>query len=256
MQPKIVLARASDAWHQALGGYPSTHILKPQIEKKPTVIFDEEYGARLARRLDLARFDTRIEEFDGLPALVIERFDRAHGLRVHQEDFNQALGAAGNQKYQEIGGVVSLRRVADTLYRYATTSDIDKLAQMTTLAVAVGNLDMHTKNLGLLHPASGDVTLAPAYDVVPMAHHRDSDGKMALAVNKKYQHSEVTRADLVAEMQTWGARRPEQLVQSTLERLFEIAEGEQPLDGAYPLLRDDVLRFTRNLIEGRAVGGG
>lgn len=255
VQPKIVLAWASDAWHQALGGYPSTHILKPQIEKKPTVIFDEEYGARLARRLDLARFDTRIEEFDGLPALVIERFDRAHGLRVHQEDFNQALGAAGNQKYQEIGGVVSLRRVADTLYRYATTSDIDKLAQMTTLAVAVGNLDMHTKNLGLLHPASGDVTLAPAYDVVPMAHHRDSDGKMALAVNKKYQHSEVTRADLVAEMQTWGARRPEQLVQSTLERLFEIAEGEQPLDGAYPLLRDDVLRFTRNLIEGRAVGG-
>jgi serine/threonine-protein kinase HipA len=255
IQPKIVLAWADDSWNQAIAGYPSTHILKPQLERSPTVIFDEEYGARLARGLNLADFDTRIQVFDGLPALVVERFDRAQGSRVHQEDFNQVLGASGNQKYQEIGGVVSLGRVADTLYRYAASSDIDRLAQMTTLAVAAGNLDMHAKNLGLLHPASGDVTLAPAYDVVPMAHHRDTGGKMALAVNKKYRHSEITRRDLVAEIQTWGVRRPDQLVESTLEQLNETATREHPLKGAHPELRDEVLRFTRNLLNGREVGG-
>ncbi|HEY9392869.1 MAG TPA: HipA domain-containing protein, partial [Nocardioides sp.] len=41
------------------------------------------------------------------------------------------------------------------------------LAQMAVLAVAVGNLDMHAKNLGILHPLDNEPRLAPAYDVVP-----------------------------------------------------------------------------------------
>ncbi|WP_348681174.1 HipA domain-containing protein [uncultured Microbacterium sp.] len=106
-------------------------MLKPQLPTRPTVIFDEEYGARLSRRLGLAAFDTRVEEFDGLPTLVIERFDRAGGARIHQEDFNQVLGASANQKYQELGGVVSLARVAGALSQYAGSEDVLRLAQTT-----------------------------------------------------------------------------------------------------------------------------
>ena len=113
--------------------------------------------------------------------------------------------------------------------------------------VAISNLDMHTKNLGLLHQASGEVSLAPAYDPVPMAHHGDADGKTALAVNKKYRHAEITRADLVAEMQTWGVRRPGQVVDATLGRLDEIVAHEQPLDGAHPRLQEAIVQFIRNL---------
>lgn len=255
VQPKIVLAWVDGAWNQVVGGYPSTHILKPQLERKPTVIFDEEYGARLARGLGLSDFDTRIDVFDGLSALVIERFDRSAGERVHQEDFNQALGAAGNQKYQEIGGVVSLERVARTLYSYAATEDIKTLARIVILAVAIGNLDMHTKNLGLLHPASGEVTMAPAYDLVPLAHHGDADGRMALSVNKKYRHADLTAADLVSELRTWGARRPQSLVHDALEELRELARVETPLAGAYAGLQDDVARSIGNLIEGKPVAG-
>ncbi len=254
VQPKIVLARIDGGWNQVIGGHPSTHILKPQLEKKPTVIFDEEYGSRLARGLGLAQFDTRIEEFDGLPALVIERFDRIGGARVHQEDFNQALGASGNQKYQEIGGVVSLERVAQTLRSYAGGADIRSLARMTTLGLAIGNLDMHTKNLGLLHPASGDVSLAPAYDVVPMSHHTDAAGKLALAINKKYRHADLVADDLITELRVWGVRRPEPLVREALEELQALVQFEVPSDGAHPNLQEDILRFVRNLLDGRAIG--
>lgn len=254
VQPKIVLARAGEEWNQVVGGYPSTHILKPQLEKKPTVIFDEEYGSRLARGLGLARFDTHIEEFDGLPALVIERFDRTGGQRVHQEDFSQALGASGNQKYQEIGGVVSLERVAQTLRSVAGAEDIHAFARMTTLGLAIGNLDMHTKNLGLLHPPSGDVSLAPAYDVVPMAHHIDTDGKVALAVNKKYRHADLTAEDLITELRVWGVRRPEALVRTMLEELQSLVQSQAPLAGAHPGLQDEILRFVGNLLDGRAAG--
>lgn len=254
VQPKIVLVRTNDGWEQALGGYPTTHILKPRLESRPTLIFDEEYGSRLARGLNLANFDTTIEDFNGLPAIVIERFDRVAGSRVHQEDFSQALGASGSQKYQEFGGGVSLRRVADTLDRSGNPEDRRTLGRMAVFAVAIGNLDMHSKNLGLLHPESGDVQLAPAYDVVPLAHQPDGDGRMALAINKKYRHDQITRNDLITEIHSWGLRGANKLVDDVLSELLVAVQSEVPLEGSSPVVQDDIERFIRNLVEGRSAG--
>ena len=254
VQPKIALARTETGWAQALGGLPTTHIIKPRLTGAlASTIFDEEYGARLARRLSLLTFDTTIERFAGLDALVIERFDRREGLRVHQEDFSQILGAHGPQKYQEIGGRVSLRRVADVLQRFTSAEDLRRLARMVVLAVGIGNLDMHTKNLGLLHQPVGEIGLAPAYDLVPQGH-RPGDGRMALAVNRRYRHADLTRDDLVAELTTWGLRRAEHLVDETLARLNEAIEAEEPLPGAHPEVKEYVRRYTTNLVRHRPAG--
>lgn len=253
VQPKITLARTDDGWAQALGGAPTSHILKPQLRENPTMIFDEEYGARLARGLGLASFDTRVEDVAGLPALVIERFDRRDGERLHQEDFNQALGASGNQKYQELGGVVSLQRVAAEVGRSAAGGALRTLAQMVTLSTAVGNLDLHTKNLGLLHPESGDVRLAPAYDVVPHAHLA-GDGELALAVDGEYRLARVERGDLVAEFASWGLRRADAIIEETLDRLDALLVAEEPLDGCTPVMHDQLRAFVSNLLAGRAMG--
>ncbi|NGN93597.1 type II toxin-antitoxin system HipA family toxin [Nocardioides sp. KC13] len=90
------MARNDNGWHRALDGYPSTHILKPVTPDFPSMIYDEEYGARIAQALGLTTYETFIEEFAGTPALVIERYDRGHEVdgvpsRMHQEDFNQAI---------------------------------------------------------------------------------------------------------------------------------------------------------------------
>lgn len=255
VQPKAVLVRAEMGWAQALGGYPTTHILKPQLDgDSATVIFDEEYGSRLARRMSLAHFATSVEEFDGLHALVIERYDRAGGERIHQEDFSQVLGATRSEKYQESGGVVSLKRVAESLTKYTPGGNVARLARMVVLAVGIGNLDMHTKNIGLVHSADGDVTLAPAYDVVPQAH-MPNDGKLALAVNKRYRHREMTRDDLLAEFVGWGLRNAAVVIGSALEELAVIVREEVPLDGAHPLLQERILVFIDNLQYGSPVGG-
>lgn len=247
VQPKILLTRTSEGWAQALGGEPTTHILKPQlVGDKATVIYDEEYGSRVARALGVADFTTRVDEFAGRAALVIERYDRVDGDRIHQEDFNQALGASGNQKYQELGGVVSLRRVAAVLQRNAPASDLRRLAEMVVLATAIGNLDLHTKNLSLLHPIDGDVHLAPAYDVVPQAH-LPGDGRMALAIHGKYRHADITRDDIVAEASAWGLRRAEQVVTDTLEHIKTIVDAEAPLVGAHPALQEDIQGFLERL---------
>lgn len=254
VQPKVVLARTSRGWAQALGGFPTTHIIKPQLDgDHASIIFDEEFGSRLARGLGLADFETWIEAFDGLNALVIERYDRVNGVRVHQEDLSQALGASKNEKYQEIGGVVSLRRGADLITRHASGGDLRRLARMVILTLAVGNLDMHTKNIGLMHPEDGRVALAPMYDVVPQVHLAN-DGRLALAINGVYRHAAVTASDLSAEFTSWGLRRADALVELTLVEIKSLLDREAPLTGAHDALHADVSGFVSNLLGGRPAG--
>jgi len=256
VEDKIVLARTGDTWNRVLDGRPSTHILKPASAAHPTVIYDEEYGARIARAVGLASFATWIDNFAGTPALVIERYDRAAdapGGRLHQEDFNQVLGARGDQKYQNIGGVVSLARVARALTSAAGVESLRRLLAVTTLAAAVGNLDLHTKNLSLLHPPDGTMTLAPAYDVVPQTHH-DNDGLMALAVDAEYAHAALTREHLIREGLSWGLADAAGVVDATLAAVREAAASEAPHALAHAGLRGDVERFAANLADGRQAG--
>ena len=124
-----------------IDGWPSTHILKPESRDYPTSIYDEEFGARFARAAGLSSFPTWIEEFEGVPALVIERYDRSPDApqgRIHQEDFNQVLGAAGNQKYQKYGGKVSLERIARVFSALGDGDSLDRLFKLVVVSVAVG----------------------------------------------------------------------------------------------------------------------
>lgn len=256
VQDKIVLARKKNHWFQVLEGYPSTHIIKPPSIRYPTITFDEEYGFRAAKAAGLTTFDAWIEDFGGVPGLVIERYDRSPDApqgRIHQEDMNQALGASKNEKYQEFGGKVSLKRVADVLGRNGDRHSVQQLLKLLAVSQALGNLDMHGKNIGMLHAHDGSTRIAPAYDVVPQTH-LDSDGKMALAINRKYVHATITIDDLIAEAQSWKVRSPRAIITEALEAVDTFVRMESPVEDAYAGLQDDIARFTGNLLDGRPTG--
>lgn len=256
VQDKIVLARTGDTWNRVIDGWPSTHILKPLSRDYPTVIYDEEYGARFARAAGLTSFPTWIEEFEGVPAVVIERYDRSPDApqgRIHQEDFNQVLGAAGDQKYQKYGGRVSLGRVARVFSATGDRDSLERLFKLVAVSVAVGNLDMHAKNLSLLHPPDGSITLSPAYDVVPQAH-QPTDGEVALAVNGEYRHAALTLDHLATEGTTWGLANAADIALDTLSTILDLASAEAPHPEAHPGLNGDIEAFTRNLLQGHAAG--
>lgn len=145
--------------------------------------------------------------------------------------------------------------VADTLQRHTPETNLRQFARHVVLAAAIGNLDMHTKNIGLLHSPDGEVGLAPAYDVVPHAH-RDNDGRLALAVNGIYDHARVTAEDLSVELSAWGLRRGAQLARSTLEELEAALSDEDPMADAHPSLAETVEGFVRNLLAGNSAGVG
>lgn len=239
VQEKVLLARVGDRWAQCLYGYPSTHILKPVARPHTDMIFNEEYASRVARALGLAPYATSIESFEGTDALVIERYDRdeaAPGHRVHQEDFNQALGASGAEKYQEHGGKVSLARVASVVASVEGPDGLVRLLTLVTLAVAVGNLDMHAKNISLLHLPDGSSRLAPAYDVVPLTHYPGIDGRMAMAINDVYEHARIRRSDLIAEAGRWGmgAGRAADAVDAAVATIRATVQQEEPHARAVP----------------------
>lgn len=260
VQDKIVLARSDNGWNRVVDGWPSTHILKPESRDHPTAIYDEEFGARLARAAGLSTFSTWIDTFDGVPAIVIERYDRAPDApqgRIHQEDFNQALGATGDQKYQRCGDRVSLGRVAAVFSNLGERDSMQRLFALLALSVAVGNLDLHTKNLSIVHRPDGTITLAPAYDIVPQAHQAndgENDGEVALAVAGEYRHAAITLDHLVAEGRSWGLTEAPRLAHETLAVVMEVATTERPHDRAQASLADDIARFTANLLAGRPAG--
>lgn len=256
VQDKIVLARTGGGWNRVIDGWPSTHILKPESRDYPTSIYDEEYGARFARAAGLTSFPTWIEEFTGVPAVVIERYDRSPDApqgRIHQEDFNQALGAAGNQKYQKYGGKVSLQRIARVFSAIGDGDSLQRLFKLVVVSIAVGNLDMHAKNISLLHLPDGTMTLSPAYDVVPQAH-QPNDGEVALAVGGEYRHAAITMEHITAEGHAWGLTSAAGLAEETLAAVLQLADTESPHERAYPLLSRDIAGFTSNLLAGRVTG--
>lgn len=256
VQDKIVLAQTQDGWNRVVDGWPSTHILKPESHDYPTSIYDEEYGSRFTRAAGLTSFATWIADFDGVAAAVIERYDRSSDApqgRINQEDFNQVLGAAGNEKYQKYGGKVSLERIARLFAATGDLGSLERLFKLVVISVALGNLDLHAKNLSLLHGPDGSMTLSPAYDVVPHAH-QPSDGEVALAVAGEYRLAALTADHLVTEGRSWGLTGAAALAQATLSTVLQVAGTERPHVRAYPGLRQDVARFAGNLLAGRAIG--
>ena len=262
VQGKIVLAKKGASWFRVHYGYPSTHILKPVPPEYPTMIYDEAFCMQLAFELGLTRHPVWIESFDGADALVIERYDRdanAPDGRIHQEDFNQVLGAYGDQKYQEYGGKASAKRIAAILERFCDDEgDVRKFAAQLVFAVAIGNLDMHSKNIGLLHLPDQAVRLAPVYDQVPL-RHQNTDGRMAFSIGGEYVHANLTIEKIIYELVSWktsafpGESIAGSFVRDCLESCRSALENVDADKKAHPSLKKDIASFINNLLSGKRI---
>jgi serine/threonine-protein kinase HipA len=260
VQGKIVLARKGSSWYRTHYGYPSTHILKPAQADYPTMIYDEAFCMGLAYKLGLTKHPVWIENFDGVDALVIERYDRDRDIengRIHQEDFNQALGAHGDEKYQEYGGKISAKRIAKTIDRFCA-GDVKRFASQLIFAIAIGNLDMHAKNVSIFHLSDETVSLAPTYDQVPL-RHQGSDGRMALAIDGEYVHANLSLRMIRNELLAWQTssftdeRDTDMFVKEFLESCYSAVETLDVGEKTYPGLKKDITSHISNLLTGKRI---
>lgn len=239
VQEKLLLTRMPDGrWGRPVHGTPSTHILKPEIDRFPQTVENEAFCMRLARGLGLSvpRVDTTT--IAGRHLIIVERYDRIVGPdgsveRIHQEDFCQAMGIPPEKKYEEDGGP-SLRRIAEILRDVAAAGSLDDLLRVVTLNVAIGNGDAHGKNYSLLHDPSGALRLAPAYDLVCTLVF--GDDRLAMYVDDIHRTDRVTGERLVNEASRWGLsrRRAADIVADMLDRIPEAAEAARDATEGMP----------------------
>lgn len=206
VQEKLLLSRMPDGkWGRPVDGTPSTHILKPEIRGYPQTVENEAFCMRLAKHLGLAVAEVETTSVGDRQLIVVARYDRiidssGNVVRVHQEDFCQAIGKPPDTKYQEDGGT-SLRRIAAIL-KATDPGSLAALLRVLTLHVLVGNGDAHAKNYSLLHEPSGVLRLAPAYDVMSTLFY--GDDRLAMYVDDVRRTDRVTFKRIVNEAVSWG----------------------------------------------------
>lgn len=194
------------------GQTPSTHIIKTPIERLDHTVVNEAFCPMVGRHLGADVVDASAQRVAGREFLLVKRYDRhefVDGIvRLHQEDFCQALGVPTARKYQAEGGPSLPDCFA--LVRRATAvpaREVIKLLDDVALNFLVGNNDAHGKNFSLLYlPESEHAVLAPAYDVLSTFAYRETHNltrKMAMSIGGEY--------------------RPEYVRARHLDRLFEEA---------------------------------
>ena len=183
-------------WGVPTGSIPTTHIIKPAVAGFEAQQVNEHLCLAAARELGLPAASTHIETFEDEHAIVVERFDRTtqHGalVRVHQEDFCQALSIAPARKYQADGGP-GPGQIAELIRSTVPGSDAEvdvwRFADALAFNWLIAGTDAHAKNYSLLL-AGNQVRLAPLYDIASFLPYDDSDGhklKLAMKIGDDYR---------------------------------------------------------------------
>jgi serine/threonine-protein kinase HipA len=205
-QPKTALLFDGRRWGVPSGRTPTTHILKPPMGRLDGHAENEHLCLALARALGLPTAKSEVREFDGVSAIVVERYDRIRNAnadsvlfyRVHQEDFCQALGVHPAKKYQNEGGPGPRQIVEQLRSNTAGEQDIATFLDALIFNALIGGTDGHAKNYSLLIGGNGLVRLAPLYDIASALVYPGLDpekARLAMKVGNKYRLRDIGVAD-------------------------------------------------------------
>lgn len=223
-QDKIAVHVDGNKISVPLGGAPSTHILKPAIERFEGLVFNEAFCMKLAAAIGLQVAGVEIRKVHNIDYLLVERYDRhieKDGTieRLHQEDFCQALGVASENKYQTEGGPGLKDCFA--LLRAASSRPVVDLAHFLDAVIfnlLVGNHDAHGKNFSLLYH-SKNTRLAPLYDLISTVYYPELSKKMAMKIGKEAESLKIEPEHFERLAEDAGLAKP-----MVIKRVPEIAE--------------------------------
>ena len=202
VQPKTALLFEDGRWGLPAGATPTTHILKPENRRFPGLVENEHLCLRVARAVGLPAATSRMDRFGDQLALVVIRYDRvrvgSEWVRLHQEDFCQALGVPPERKYQNEGGP-TVRNMVDLVRSESSSPDEDvrTLARAIMLNWILAATDSHAKNFSLLIGPAGQVRLAPLYDIASFFPYSEEPRRLKLSnrVGGEYRLYDVGRRE-------------------------------------------------------------
>jgi serine/threonine-protein kinase HipA len=191
-QPKVALRKTPDGYWKSTGRTASNVILKTGVPNMELQVYVEHASLEIARRIGLPAVKSSIEEFGGIPALVVERYDRMTSpdgrvvARSHQEDLCQALGIEPGRKYLEGGNPT--KRALDFLdEEMPAPQEKGLFIDSVMFNYLIGATDGHLKNYSIVHGPGKTFALAPLYDVASYLPywHADEGCTVALPIGRE-----------------------------------------------------------------------
>jgi serine/threonine-protein kinase HipA len=150
-------------------------------------------------------------------AYVTRRFDREKRGRkfkkVAVEDFCQLSGLLTERKYK-----TSMEKAGKIILNLSSNPGLDVVTffDLALFSFLTGNADMHLKNFSLVTHESGEVGLAPAYDLISTRLMPIDDAEeMALTINGK--KARLTRKDFEVMGETFKVQR--KAIENSFDRL-------------------------------------
>lgn len=188
-----------------LVNYPTGYILKPQTEEYAAL---PEMEYLIMQMAEVSGIKTvpyallRLPSQNNAFAYITKRIDRADGQMLAMEDFCQLDGRLTEDKYRG-----SYERCGKIILKHSSTKGFDttELYLRVIFSFAVGNSDMHLKNVSLIETAEGSsqYVLSAAYDMLSTNVVIPADQEqLALTINGKKQN--IRRKDFVVFAETLG----------------------------------------------------
>lgn len=202
-QSKIALAQFEGRWYSCEGAAATTHIIKPGIVHLHQQALNEHFCLSLANACGVHAASSEYAVFDGVPAIVVARFDRIIEApyvvwRLHQEDLCQALSVLPENKYAQDGGP-SARDVLSLLGEHPNARN-NKLSFTSQLLFnyLVGAPDAHAKNYSVFLSDSAGPVLTPLYDVASIFPYMRPDQvyKAAMGIGGETRFEHLSADDL------------------------------------------------------------
>lgn len=196
-QAKFALRREGEFWYEAHGHQATTHILKPGVRGLSSQALIEHVSLRALHHLGLVVADSEFMTFDGMPAIVVARYDRLRSggelHRVHQEDLCQATSTLPHDKYDVTAhDVVTALRNAR-----ASEESVLRFVQAVLANWILHAPDAHAKNYSVFL-TDKEVELAPLYDVSTGLGQRIEYPKTAMGIGGEKRFERITGAHVTA----------------------------------------------------------
>ena len=252
-QDKCPVLIAAGQYYLPVSDAATSHILKFELTDYRHLPVYEAFTTYLARRIGLPVVEIELCTIEGQTYAQIKRYDRVWEdtadkqgkvLRLHQEDFCQALGYGHEKKYQDAGGP-SFAECFRLLQEISTDPIIDTqyLLRWQIFNVLAGNSDGHAKNLSLLYSQDNGVRLAPFYDLICTRAIERIDTRLAFDVGDQRNPDLIRKTHWNTLAQQCDVR-PQflgNLVQETaallLENIAGVKESFQQQTGDHPELQ-------------------
>jgi serine/threonine-protein kinase HipA len=186
------------------GSSPSTHILKPNIQRAGQKIWasaiNETLMMRAAAKCGLQT--AHVEYIGTVKACLVTRYDRAvkdkQVTRLNQFDLCQLLKTPSGLKYESEGGPGFVQ-----CYLHVKTvsanpvKDCESLLKWLFFNLCIGNNDSHAKNLSMLQTSAG-LRLAPFYDLMCTTVYPGFSSNFAFSVGGTFKPGDMTANEIKA----------------------------------------------------------